>query len=374
MPAFANQARLIDDQTQLNEWCERLVGQSVIALDTEFMRTDSYYPKLCLIQMAINDDLACIDVLAEIDTEKLRKILVNQPTPKIFHAAKQDLEACYASYGHLLQPIVDTQIAAGLLGYPAQIGYASLVQEMLGISLDKGQTRTDWSRRPLTDAQIKYAGDDVRYLAELHTKLRTALQTAGRYDWALEDSAQLVDVEHYVFRPEDAWRRLSGLQFLPAPVQARAHGIAAWRERRAQRINRPRQWVLTDKGLMALANADPRDENGLSDLQGLPPGVIRKQGRSLLKELSLANEDFSSGRVQLRQASKSEAPNPRILKRLSAIVSAKATELGIVPETLGTRRDLTALMRGERNIKLLTGWRSGIIGAELLGHLEVQIR
>jgi ribonuclease D len=369
MPAFTNQARLIDDQAQLNEWCEQLLGQSVITLDTEFMRTDTYYPKLCLIQIAIDDDPACIDVLAEIDTKELRKILFNESTLKIFHAAKQDLEVCYATYGHVLGPIIDTQIAAGLLGYPAQIGYANLVQEIIGVKLDKGQTRTDWSRRPLTDAQIKYAGDDVRYLAELHARLRTDLQTAGRYHWALEDSARLVDEEHYVLRPEDAWRRLSGLQYLPAPVQARAHGIAAWRERRAQQINRPRQWVLADKGLMAVANADPRNESGLSELPGLPPAVIRKQGSSLLAELGQANEDYSSGRVQLRQASKSDAPDPRILKRLSAVVSAKATELGVAPETLGTRRDLTALMRGERNIKLLTGWRSGIIGEELLGHL-----
>jgi ribonuclease D len=369
MPAFTNQARLIDDQAQLNEWCEQLRGQSVIALDTEFMRTDTYYPKLCLIQIAIDDDLACIDVLAEIDTKELRRILFNESTLKIFHAAKQDLEVCYATYGHVLGPIIDTQIAAGLLGYPAQIGYANLVQEIIGITLDKGQTRTDWSRRPLTDAQIRYAGDDVRYLAELHEKLRTNLQAAGRYSWALEDSARLVDAEHYVLRPEDAWRRLSGLQYLPGPVQVRAHGLAAWRERRAQQINRPRQWVLADKGLMAVAKADPRDETGLSELPGLPPGVIRKQGPSLLAELSQANEDYSSGRVRLRQASKSEAPNPRILKSLSAIVSAKATELGVAPETLGTRRDLTALMRGERNIKLLTGWRSSIIGTELLGCL-----
>ena len=266
-------------------------------------------------------------------------------------------------------PIIDTQIAAGLLGYPAQAGYATLVQEIIGVALDKDQTRTDWSRRPLTAAQIKYAGDDVRYLGELHVRLRNDLQTADRYEWALEDSARLVDPEHYVSRPEDAWRRLSGTDFMPVPVQARAHRLAAWRERRAQQTNRPRQWILADKGLLAMANANPGDENRLSELQGVPPSVVRKQGPALLEILSLANEDFSSGRVKLRQASKSEAPNPKTLKRLAAIVSATALELGVVPETLGTRRDLAALMRGERDIKLLTGWRLGVIGETLLEDL-----
>jgi ribonuclease D len=369
MPAFANQTRLIDDQSQLDDFCDRLSGQPTMALDTEFVRTETYYPQLCLIQIAIESHLVCVDVLANIDTEVLRGLLQNESTFKIFHAAKQDLEACYSTYGHLIGPIIDTQIAAGFLGYPAQAGYATLVKEIIGVTLDKDQTRTDWSRRPLTAAQIKYAGDDVRYLGELHTRLQKDLLTADRYDWALEDSARLVDIEHYVARPEDAWQRLPSVNFLTPPVQARAHQLATWREMRAQQVNRPRQWVVADKSLVAIANADPADERRLSALPDIPPSVVRKQGQSLLKELEVANEDFSSGRKKFTQASKSDAPNPKVLKRLSTIVNAKAVELGIAPEILGTRRDLAALVRGDRSIRLLTGWRLGIIGDKLLESL-----
>jgi ribonuclease D len=366
MPAFANQTRLINDQARLDEWCGQLAGQAVIALDTEFVRTDTYYPKLCLVQLAIEPDLACIDILADVDSGPLRQILMDSASTKILHAAKQDLEALFTTYDQLLGPIVDTQIAAGLLGYPAQIGYANLVQDIIGIELDKDQTRTDWSRRPLTDAQIKYAGDDVRYLVELHDILRTRLEAKNRYQWALEDSARLVDEEHYLSRPEEAWRRLSGIHFLPAPAQARVRGMAAWREQRAKHVNRPRQWVLADKGLLAMANANPRDQRGLSDLPGLPPGVIRKQGQTLLGELTRANEEFSSGRMQLKQTSRSDAPDPKTLKRLAAIVGDKATELGVASEILATRRDLTALLTGQRDIRLTTGWRLETIGTKLL--------
>lgn len=369
MPAFSDQTPFIDDQNRLDEFCDRLSGQPEISLDTEFVRTDTYYPNLCLIQIATDSEIVCIDVLADIKTEPLRKFLTNDKTMKIFHAAKQDLEACYSMYAHLIGPIFDTQIAAGLLGYPAQIGYANLAQEIIGVELDKDQTRTDWSRRPLTAAQIKYAGDDVRYLGELHVRLRDRLEDAGRHDWVLEDSARLVDTEHYISRPEEAWRRMSGTPFLPPSVQARVHRLAAWRERRAQRSNRPRQWILADKSLMAIANANPVNENELARTPGLQPGTIRKQGVGLLEELRQANENISSGRVNLRQASKSEAPNPKILKRLSAMVSARAVELGVAPETLGTRRDLTALMNGDKEIRLLTGWRLNLIGKELLEKL-----
>ncbi len=366
MPASSDQTRLIDSQAQLDEVCEQLAAKNIIALDTEFMRTDTYYPKLCLIQLATDSRSACIDVLANLDTGRILECLVNSQRLKIFHAAKQDLEAFQLTFGQLPEPIFDTQIAAGLLGYQAQIGYANLVMELIGVRLEKGQTRTDWSRRPLTKAQLKYAGDDVLHLAELHARLRAELEAAGRYDWALEDSAELIDPPLYVARPEDAWRRMPSIPSLPIPIQARARRLMAWREARAQHIDRPRGWVLTDKALLAIAAADPRDETALKNLPDLPPAVIRKQGKVIFQELRQANGDVEGGRVDFRQVIKPGPPDAKALKNLSDVVGGKARELNISAELLTTKRDLTALLRGDRDIKVLRGWRLEVIGEPLL--------
>lgn len=366
MPASSDQTRLIDSQAQLDEVCEQLAAKNIIALDTEFMRTDTYYPKLCLIQLATDSRPACIDVLANLDTGRILECLVNSQRLKIFHAAKQDLEAFQLTFGQLPEPIFDTQIAAGLLGYQAQIGYANLVMELIGVRLEKGQTRTDWSRRPLTEAQLKYAGDDVLHLAELHARLRAELEAAGRYDWVLEDSAELIDPPLYVARPEDAWRRMQSIPSLPIPIQARARRLMAWREARAQHIDRPRGWVLTDKALLAIAAADPRDETALKNLPDLPPAVIRKQGKVIFRELRQANSDVEGGRVEFRQVIKPGPPDAKALKNLSDVVGGKARELNISAELLTTKRDLTALLRGDRDIKVLRGWRLEVIGEPLL--------
>ena len=369
MPAFSSQTRLIDSPSQIEEVCQWLVGKPAIALDTEFVRTNTYYPKLCLIQLATDTHLACVDVLAQVDTGPLRNLLIDGPALKIFHAAKQDLEACHTTYGQLPAPIFDTQIAAGFVGYPAQIGYGNLAEEVIGVRLEKGQTRTDWSRRPLSSAQLDYARDDVLYLPEMHEKLRDALEALGRYEWAVEDSESLTNPKLYAFPPDDAWSRLSGVAFLPVPIQARVRHLAAWREQRAQKANRPRQWVLADKSLLAIANSNPRDERGLQGVQGLAPAVIRNQGEALIRAVLQADADLADGRLQLRQAAKPAPPDQKKMKRLSGIVGDKATELGIAPELLAARRDLAALMNGERDIRVLKGWRLEVIGEDLLGAL-----
>jgi ribonuclease D len=366
MPAFTDQTRLIDSQEKLDEFCGELLDPTAVAVDTEFARTETYFPKLCLFQLAINTHLVCIDVVAELDTTALRRLLFDGPALKIFHAAKQDLEVIYTTYGRLPEPIIDTQIAAGLMGHQPQIGYASLVQELVGITLAKGHTRTDWCRRPLSAEQLDYAIDDVRYLAEIHAKLQAGLERSGRCGWVIEDSAALVDPGLYVAVPEDAWNRLPSIPYLPVPIQARARRLAAWREKRAKDVNRPRRWVLADKTLLAIAAANPGNESELRGLSQLPPAVIRNQGEVLLSELRRADDDVQADRVQFGQQSKPQPPNPRALKKLSEVVSKTADELGIATEILATRRDLAALLRGDQDIRPLNGWRRQVIGEKLL--------
>lgn len=369
MPAYNKQTRLIDTQHQLDALCAELGERTIIAMDTEFVRTQTYFARLCLIQIATESRLVCIDVLADLNTGPFREILIDGTGLKILHAAKQDLEATYTTYGQLPEPIFDTQIAAGLLGHQPQIGYANLVEALLGIQLDKGQTRTDWSRRPLTIAQIEYAIDDVLYLNQLHSILQDKLEAAGRYAWVLEDSQRLTESSLYEVRAEDAWQRISGLAYLPIAIQARARQLAAWRETRARKLDRPRQWILADKALLGIAEANPGDQTSLSQLSEVPPAVARNQGKTLLDLLRQANHDVEDGCIDFSQQSKPETPDKNAVKQLTNIVSETADELGISPDLLATRRDITALIRGDHDIKPLSGWREAIIGARLVAAL-----
>lgn len=366
MPANNNQSRVIDTQKQLDELCIGLADKSTIAIDTEFVRTQTYFAHLCLIQVATDEHLVYVDVLADLDAGPFMELLATGKCTKVLHAAKQDLEAMYLTYGRLPTPILDTQVAAGLLGHQPQIGYANLVHELLGIRLPKGQTRTDWSRRPLTAAQTEYAIDDVLYLGELHSMLRDRLETSGRYDWAIEDSLALTQPGQYDPAPEDAWQRLPGIAYMPIPVQSRARKLATWREQQARTHNRPRQWILADKVLLGIAETGPADQRELSRIPDLPAGVARKRGKALLEVLREADGDVAHERIEFRQQSKPRTPDQKALKRLAQVVRDTADELGISSDLLATRRDMTALLRGERDVRQLTGWRKAVIGERLL--------
>jgi len=285
---------------------------------------------------------------------------------RVFHAAKQDLEAFYLTYGALPQPIFDTQIAAALIGYPPQIGYATLVKELFGVELDKDATRTDWSRRPLTQAQLSYAEKDVVYLPEMHEILKEKLAAASRYAWALQDSAALLDKDLYAPSVDDAWRRIAKIRYLPVPAQARARRLCAWREIRARTLDRPRQWILTDKALLDVATQGPETEAALTKVTDIPPAVIRKQGRQILDEMANANKDVRNGDTNFEQVRKPTPPDPHLLKKLGAIVRTTADELGFAPEILATRKEFSELIRGKTDLRVLTGWRKEVVGDILL--------
>jgi ribonuclease D len=321
------------------------------------------------MQFAGRHDVFCIDALIGLDTSGLWRLLGAGPPLKLVHAAKQDLEVLQLHFGRLPQPIFDTQITAGLLGHPAQVGYAGLAEAELGVRLDKSHTRTDWSRRPLSPEQLAYAANDVAYLGELYERLGTRLATLGRAAWAEEDSAALLDPSLYETRPEDAWQRLPGVVYLPAPVQARIRRLAAWREARAARANRPRQWILSDQALLGIAQANPRQLADLGHISDLPAGTVRKAGEVLLEELRAAERDLSSGAVDLQQQPRPAAVENWAIRKLGQVVQRVAGELGIAPEILATRADLTAIFRGSRELRPLQGWRRAVIGEALLAAL-----
>jgi ribonuclease D len=344
----------------------RLTAGDFVALDTEFMRESTYFPKLCLIQAATSDACAVIDPLALPDLEALWQFLGNRERTKVLHAARQDLEVlATATRGAMPGPIFDTQIAAALLGYPAQIGYGSLVAERLGHTLAKGHTRTDWTRRPLTPEQLQYAEDDVRYLVPLYLDLRAALEAAGRLDWLHEETRELEELDLHRTDPDAAWRRLKGLDRLQPQQRATAKLLAQWREATAIKHDKPRGWILADDALREIAERLPATIRDLEEIRNLPPGVVRRRGEELMALIERGRSDAAN------EAAASNPPRPQpqqlaLVTKLMNVAREIAQHAKINAEVLATRRDIEQLVFARRTEHLLSGWRRDIIGEPLL--------
>jgi len=350
-------------ETRVSSWPRG----ATIALDTEFVRERTYYPKLCLIQVAVAGDVALIDTLAIADGGALAAPLADPGRPKLLHAARQDIEALLPLTGSPLAPVFDTQQAAALLGFPAQVGYADLVRQVLGIELAKGHARTDWSRRPLSSEQLAYAADDVRYLPALADALEERLEAAGRRAWLDEESTTLRELSLYRVEPAEAWRRLKGLERLDAAAFAVARALASWRERRAMDRDLPRGWVLPDAAIHEIAEARPQTREALSRLAAVPRGAALRAADEILAAVAAAGDE-----TRARDVEDAARPGPeqlRLQKLLQKQLTALAGELGIQPEVLATRRELAALARGSRDLMVLSGWRREIVGEPLLAAL-----
>src|SRR5262245_21700221 len=337
-----------------------------LAVDTEFVRERTYFPKLCLIQTAIGGEIVLVDALAIADGGALARELADDRRLKLLHAARQDIEALLPLTGAPLAPAFDTQQAAALLGFPAQVGYAELVRQVLGVELAKGHARTDWAQRPLSPEQLAYAADDVRYLPELASTLKEKLAAAGRRAWLDEESAALRDVSLYRVEPAEAWRRLKGIDRLDVPSFAAARALAGWRERRAMSRDLPRGWILSDAAIYELAESRPATREALARSAAVPKGTAARAGEELLAVIAgPAPEAEPRGEDTGR-------PGPDQLRRqktLQQALAAVSAELRIEPEVLATRRELAALARGARNLPVLSGWRKAAVGEKLLAAL-----
>jgi ribonuclease D len=362
-------ATLVTTQEQLDAAVFRMQGAVRLAIDTEFMRERTYYAQLCLVQIATDADCFLVDPLAGLDLEPLHTLLGDRAKTKILHAARQDLEVLHLAGGRVPAPVFDTQVAAALLGFPPQAGYADLVARQLGHSIDKGQTRTDWSRRPLTPEQLAYAADDVHHLLQLHTELASALEARGRTAWLAEETAAFEDPALYQTAPSAAWRRLKGLARLRPREQAAARALAEWREQRAIASDKPRGWILSDESLYALATRAPRTAEELEQVRELPPALVRQRGDELLALIAAAQEAADDTFVE----SVARRPTPEktaLVARLQQRVRDEAAALEISPEVLATRRDVEALVFSDRGESALArGWRRAVIGETLAAML-----
>jgi ribonuclease D len=354
---------ITDTADAVTDLAARLAAHASIGLDTEFLRERTYRAELCLIQVSAGEDASCIDPIAVPGLGALAGPLTAADVVKVMHASRQDLEVLLPAVG-LVRPVFDTQIAAALAGFAAQVGYAELVRRLLGIELSKAQTRTDWSRRPLSPEQIEYALDDVRHLIPLKLALEERLEKLGRLTWLAEELTGLADSSGLATDPEEAWRRLKGLRGLDPGRERLARGLAAWRERRAMERNRPRGWILEDAALRELIVRVPRSLAALEAIGDMPAGVVRHCGGELLDCIAAAKVPDPAPALDTRQR-----PDPvksALVKKLAAVNQAVATELGISPEVLTTRRDLERLAEGEKDLAALRGWRRTVIGEKLL--------
>ena len=332
-----------------------------IGLDTEFMREKTFFAELCLVQIAAGSNIYCVDPLQSDDMTEFWSTAMQ--TPWVVHSARQDIEVIYQSAQQMPTELFDTQVAAALLGFAPQMGYATLVSELFDVELPKSHTRADWSRRPLSDAMLQYAAEDVEYLLPARDILAERLDKLGRLAWAAEDSALLLDPALYDIDPAAAIKRLKGARNLRGRKRSAAARLAAWREREALRANRPRQWIARDAALLELAFAMPTSKKQLEALDGLPAGLVRRSGKRLLEVIAESAADDHNHRPP-------SAPNEAqkaLLKKMQATVAACAADLGLSAEIIAPKKELSAvIIGGERDSRVFSGWRRDLVGSDLL--------
>jgi ribonuclease D len=354
---------------ELEAFCGRLAKHSFIAVDTEFMRETTYWPRLCLIQAAGPDVAAVIDPLAEgLDLEPFLKLMADAKIEKVFHAARQDVEI-FNNLGVIPRPLFDTQIAAMAAGFGEQIAYDAIVRQMLRIDIDKSSRFTDWSRRPLSQAQLDYALADVVHLAALYPPLRQRLEREGRLAWVEEEMADLVDPSNYDMSPENAWRRLKPRRHAPKYL-AVFRGVAAWRERTAQTRDQPRGRILKDEAIDEIATQAPTDPDALNRLRSVPKGFAgSKFGPELLAAVreALAHPDAHAPAVEKPKSGPQPQGTGAVVELLKVLLKARAEETGVASKLIATVADLEKIAADDMaDTPALHGWRHEAFGADAL--------
>lgn len=366
----------ISTNDELARFASSLIDESAIGMDTEFMRERTYFARLCLVQVASSADVAIIDPLAVTDLSPLFSVLADARIVKVLHAGSQDLEIFYHLMGEVPAPVFDTQIAATLAGFPQQAGYGALVRQLLGVELDKGDTFTDWSRRPLSENQVRYALNDVRHLVPLYERLLASLERDERLSWLESDFARLEDPTTYAPDPNEQWRKLKRASSLNRRQLAVARELAAWRELEAQRRDVPKRWILGDESIVEIARRAPSDRDELQAVRGVADKLSRAAQGAVLEavERGQAIDEADLPVVDRRRRAPARDVDGAV-DLMVALVRLRAREHGVAMPILASREDLERLAAGEREAhRLLEGWRRDIVGAELLDLLEGRIR
>ena len=368
---------LINKTDDLAALITRMSAHDFVAVDTEFMRENTYWPELCLVQIATPDEAAAIDPQADgLNLDPLLDLIVeNDKVLKVFHAGGQDLEIVHNLTGKVPVPLFDTQIAAMALGYGEQIGYSNLVESVLGHNLDKGARFTDWSRRPLDKRQLDYAIADVTHLSTIFPKLVNKLMKTGRGAWLDEEMERLADPSSFFFPPEDAWKRLKLPSRNPA-VLGRLKALAGWRETEARAKNLPRGRIIKDDTLNDLAGHPPKTQEDLGKVRGLSAGwrnndIGARLMAALAKAEPLIPDDLPDREPKRPGLTKDAALVSDLLKLLLKI---RSKEAGVAAKLIARSDELEALAAGVRDkLNILSGWRFDEFGRDALDLVEGRI-
>lgn len=360
---------LISTTDALRQACERLAAHPFVTVDTEFLRETTYYPRLCLIQMAGPDpaDAVLVDPLApDMDLAPFMALMGDRNVVKVFHSARQDLEIVWNLGQIVPEPLFDTQVAAMVCGYGDSVSYEQLANDLAKARIDKSSRFTDWSRRPLTDAQLTYALSDVTHLVKVYEALAAQLEKNGRLAWLDEEMAILSSPETYQADPENAWKRLAG-RLRKAKEVAVLMEVAAWREREAQSRDVPRGRILKDDALIDLAVSAPRSVEALGRLRTIPNGFERSRtGADILEAVSrgLARDPAT---VPMPERSRGRGNTGAVVDLLKVLLKAVAEQEGVAPKIIATVDDLEAIAENDMaDVTPLHGWRRALFGEKAL--------
>lgn len=348
--------------------CGRLRAEKFVTVDTEFMRERTYWPELCVVQLASDSEVAVVDAQAPgIDLAPLGALFADTAVMKVFHAARQDIEIFVLLFGDVPRPLFDTQIAAMVAGFGDQVGYDALVSNLTGGQIDKAHRFSDWSARPLSPAQITYAAADVTHLRQAYEKLCARLEKDGRLDWVGEEMAALGDPASYRANPETMWERLR-----PRTNNRRMLGIlralAAWREREAQRSNIPRQRMLKDEALLEIAATAPTDADQLARARGITRGFADgKTGVSLLAAIAEAKALPDDAMPEVPNQRDAPKASPALVSLLKVLLAAKCEQFHVAPKLVAHSDDIDRLATEDApDIECLRGWRAEVFGNDAM--------
>lgn len=359
---------VITSTSELSETCSRLAGGDFVTVDTEFMREQTFWPALCLIQLASVDEEVIVDPLANgIDLAPFYELMANKSVVKVFHAARQDIEIVYSEADLIPEPVFDTQVAAMVCGFGESVSYVNLVKKVTGRDLDKSSRFTDWSRRPLSEKQLKYAVGDVTHLRDIYTYLRAELESTNRASWLDEEMGELTNPATYESHPENAWKRLK-MRVKNRRALAVLMELAAWREQMAQSQDVPRGRILRDEALYDIANQQPASTDQLSELRTLSEGFSRSQR---------ARDIVDAVRRGLERDPKTVPPMPRnqplsaeataIIELLKVLLKAAAARHRVAPRLIADSEDLERIAsEAEPDVAALKGWRRQLFGEDAL--------
>jgi ribonuclease D len=358
--------RLITTTPELSDLCRRLGQHNFVAVDTEFIREQTFWPRLCVVQLAGPGEEAIVDPLAPgVDLAPFFALMADKRVVKVFHAARQDLEIVWNQARLIPHPIFDTQVAAMVCGFGESVSYVSLVKQMTGHNLDKTSRFTDWARRPLSEKQLAYALADVTHLRDVYRRLMNELEATGRLGWLDEEMAELTNPETYQTRPEDAWRRLK-LRVRNRKGLAVLIELAAWREKLAQTMDVPRNRILRDEALYDIANSAPTDTAQLGHLRSLSEGFSRSsRAKEIVDAVNRALKRDPRTLPPLREGAGLPAEKAATVELLRVLLKASAARSKVAPRLIADAEHLERLAaEDDPDIPALKGWRYELFGAE----------